>query len=484
MATDDRIAKPGALNYHTACAASVGQARVYVMSRPSTIKVAAAQLKAFTLEQAEQTLAAIGWAVKQAAEAQVDLLVLPECAYPAYLLGSVEAYRTAEILPPSEYILMLCRLARKNKMHIVSGYVEDVRTHLHNSAVLIDDRGQEVGTYRKSFLWNADNRYFKPGERVPVFETTLGKIGMVICADTRVPEILAKLVRDGAQLIAMPTCWVNVAEEPGCYENPQPEYLISARAREFDLPFVCANKYGMETDEVGYCGRSLIADRTGKLLAEAPGDAEMLIADHIELPERDPEHPPIELWESVISWTEPIRPTPRSVHSASVEVRPGGLLAESDVERAVSRGVQLLLADAQPSEALAVDDRIDVLTPAHVGAIQDCGIGKVGCVRGAEIRCFDRARLLALGGAEIVCVFDAPDDVRLLRTRAIENRTFVLAVSQEFGAVVSPSGELLAYSSRPDDGELVVNIDVADAADKTVAPGTDIWEQRRVSAYK
>ena len=268
------------------------------MSEPRTIKVAAAQLKAFSLEQADQALASIGWAVKQAAEAKVDLLVLPECAYPAYLIGSVENYRAAEILPPSEYIIVLARLARKNNMHIVSGYIEDVGTHLYNSAVLIDNQGQEVGTYRKSFLWGADNHYFKPGERLTVFETVLGKIGMVICADTRAPEIIAKQVMDGAQLIAMPTCWVNVAKEPDCYENPQPEFLISARAKEFDIPFVCANKYGMESAEVGYCGRSIIAGRTGKISAEAPGDAECLLVEEIELPQRDSEHITADLWES------------------------------------------------------------------------------------------------------------------------------------------------------------------------------------------
>ncbi|MCH8054451.1 MAG: hypothetical protein IH895_10340 [Planctomycetes bacterium] len=453
------------------------------MSEASTIKVAAAQIQAFGLEQAEQSLAAVGRAVQQAAEAEVDLLVLPECAYPAYLIRSVDAYRAADVLPPSEYIITLARLARKNKLHIVSGYIEDVGTHLYNSAVLIDSAGQEVGTYRKSFLWAADNSYFKPGERISVFETALGRIGMVICADTRAPEIIAKQIMDGARVIAMPTCWVNVATEPGCYENPQPEFLISARAREFDVPFVCANKYGMETAKVGYCGRSIIADRTGALLAEAPGDAETLLVGEIELPERDPGHAP-ELWESVVCWKDPIRPTPKGLDPVSVAVRPGDSIAADDVERIRSQGVRLLVVNTTLDESVPDAERFDIVTPDHAGTVRDFGIGKVGCVVGEEFRCFDRVRLLALGGAEIVCVFDAPDDVRLMRTRAIENRTFILAVGREIGAIVSPGGELLAYSSRAGDDGLIVEINVAEAALKTVAPHTDIWEQRRVDAYR
>ena len=453
------------------------------MSKASTIRVAAAQIQAFGLEQAEQSLAAVGRAVQQAAESEVDLLVLPECAYPAYLIRSVDAYRAADVLPPSEYIITLARLARKNKLHIVSGSIEDVGTHLYNSAVLIDSAGQEVGTYRKSFLWAADNLYFKPGERISVFETALGRIGMVICADTRAPEIIAKQIMDGARVIAMPTCWVNVATEPGCYENPQPEFLISARAREFDVPFVCANKYGMETAKVGYCGRSIIADRTGALLAEAPGDAETLLVGEIELPERDPGHAP-ELWESVVCWKDPIRPTPKVLDPVSVAVWPGGPITAHDVERIRSQGVRLLVVNTTLDESVPDAERFDIVTPDHAGTVRDFGIGKVGCVVGEEFRCFDRVRLLALGGAEIVCVFDAPDDVRLMRTRAIENRTFILAVGREIGAIVSPGGELLAYSSRAGDDGLMVEISVAEAALKTGAPHTDIWEQRRVDAYK
>ena len=462
----------------------MGGARIYDVSKASTIKVAAAQIQAFGLQQAQQSLEAVGRAVRQAAEADVDLLVLPECAYPAYLIRSVDAYRAADVLSPSEYIITLARLARKNKLHIVSGYIEDVGTHLYNSAVLIDSAGQEVGTYRKSFLWGADHRYFKPGERLAVFETGLGKIGMVICADTRAPEIIAKQVMDGAQLIAMPTCWVNVAKEPNCYENPQPEFLISARAKEFDIPFVCANKYGMESPEVGYCGRSIIVDRTGKISAEAPGGEECLLVEEIELPERDAEQTPADLWESVVSWTDPLGPAPKVSGSVTVAVHPGGPLSEEDVLHAAGCGVRLLLGSAAPPEFTPADHLPELVTPEHCGAIREFGVGKLGCLKGAEVKSFDRTRLLALGGAEIVCVFDAPDDVRLLRTRAMENRIFVMAIAEEFGAIVSPAGELLAYSSRPDDAGLIVDITPAEAAIKTVAHGTDIWEQRRVEVYR
>lgn len=447
------------------------------------IKVASAQIPAFSLAQADQSLAVISEMIQSAGEQQVELLVLPECAYPAYLIESEDNYRQAGMLETDEFFIFLGRQARKARLHIVCGFVEDVHTHLNNSAVLIDAGGQTVGIYRKSFLWAADNDYFKPGDRVPVFETSIGRIGVVICADTRAPEIIAKEITDGAELIAMPTCWVNIAREPGAYENPQPEYLISARAREFNVPFVCANKFGMEGPKIGYCGRSLITDRDGNILAEASGDGQTLLVTDIEPRDTDRMHRHDELWQSLIHWTEPIRPSPRASGTINIGVWCGEVTHSAVFDWA--RDSQLALAVCHGLEAVDVPENLRgiLVVPEHAGALIETLVGKVGCVNGTEITRFGRARLLALGGMELLCVFDGPDDLNLLRTRAIENRTFVLASNPMSGAMISPGGEILACASDCAGVGLCAEIDVTAAADKHVAPRTDIWEQRRVQAY-
>lgn len=454
------------------------------MVNKKDVRVGAAQIPAYGLERAGSALVSIERAIEQTAEQRVDLLVLPECAYPAYLIGSVEAYRKADVLPADEYIIKLARLARKKKVHIVSGFVEDVGTHLHNSAVLIDDQGQEVGRYRKSFLWANDNEWFKPGDRVPVFQTRLGRIGMVICADTRAPEIIAKLVRDGAELVAMPTCWINAAADRGRFENPQPEFLISARAKEFGVPFVCANKFGMETAKIGYCGRSLIAAADGRILKEAPGDSETLIVGEIELRGEQEGDVHGELWESLVSWDEPVRPEPKMTSRVRVAIWPERFLSLGEFDRLRADGVRLLVISGVADERIMPTGGVELVTSEHAGALRSSVVGTIGCLSCEQFRNFGRTRLLALGGAEMVCVFGAPGDMRLLRTRAAENRVFVLAVGEWGGAIISPAGEVLACSSDKDQRSIVADIRIADAANKTVAPGTDIWEQRRVNAYK
>ncbi|MGB4257013.1 MAG: carbon-nitrogen hydrolase family protein, partial [Phycisphaerae bacterium] len=221
-----------------------------------TIIAAAGQIEARLMNEAPATLAAIDAAITRAAHLRVQLLVLPECAYPAYLLGSVTSYRAGDHLSGEQFVEWLSERAARFRLHIISGFVEDTGQCLHNAAVLIDDHGREIGRSRKRFLWNADHDWFAPGNDIRAFDTALGRIGVAICAEARVPEVFATLVADGAELIALPTCWINAAREPGQFYNPQVDFLIEARAREFGVPLVCADKSGLELGAVGYVGQS------------------------------------------------------------------------------------------------------------------------------------------------------------------------------------------------------------------------------------
>ncbi len=454
------------------------------MDQTRTIRVGCGQFRAYPMNRAAKSLSAIERMIEQAAEAQLELLVLPECAYPAYLIRSEEKYRTSGVWTSRQYVEWLSDQARRHRIHIVSGYVEDAGTHLHNSAILIDDGGQTVGNYRKSFLWDRDNEWFKPGDEVRAFDTRLGRIGMVICADARVPEIIAKLVIDKAQIIAMPTCWINTARDEGGFSNPQVEFLISARAREFGIPFVCANKFGGETPKVGYCGRSMIVEADGRVSAEAPGNQEMLLAGQVTPANPDRVHFHNELWESLLAWDQPIRPNPVREEPVMAGLCPGEDLTAQDADWFEQQNVSLLLANGIAEETTTFGRSMTIALPSSVGAIRNTLIGRIGCLRGAEFVRLGKSRLLALGGAEAICVFDAPDDVKLMRARAVENRVFVLAVSRQIAAAIAPNGDVLAYSDSGDKGGLIVSIRMTDAADKTVAPHTDIWEQRRVEVYR
>ena len=71
---------------------------------------------------------------------------------------------------------------------------------VYNSAALVGPNGL-IGKYQKNFLFDFDPFYFTFGTTgYPVFDTPLGRIGMFICADARIPEGARMLALAGAEI--------------------------------------------------------------------------------------------------------------------------------------------------------------------------------------------------------------------------------------------------------------------------------------------
>lgn len=471
------------------------------VGNPQTITVAAGQIQARLMNEAPATLEAIGLAIRRAADKRVDLLVLPECAYPAYLLGSITSYRAGEHLRSEEFVAWLAAQARQHRLHLVCGFVEETAQAVFNSAVLLDDRGREVGRARKRFLWNADHDWFTPGDEIRAFDTALGRIGVVICAEARDPELVATLAADGAQLIALPTCWINAARDPGRYYNPQVDFLIEARAREFGIPFVCADKWGLELGATGYVGQSRIVRADGSLAAEAPATGDAVIAARVTIDR------PHRIWVSQkrraalsgglreAAGAEPSgqsarRITVAAVPTAVATARFTGGMGESLFQPLQEHGVTLALLnlpqEAQAEQVEMVAPAFDVTAVAYPSRadVYDRGSVLVGCIAGQWARSFATARALTLEGAQVLLFFDAPDDLPLLRTRALENRVFVVAAGERSAVIIDPDGQILARSTPDSSAEAVARIDPAAARDKTLAPRTDIFAERRTDLYR
>ena len=102
-----------------------------------------------------------------------------------------------------------------------------------------------------------------------VYDTPLGKIGMLICYDLRFPEAARTLALRGADIIALPTNWPTGADTA-------PEFMVRARAFENRVFVVACNRVGQERG-AGYIGRSCIAAPNGKHLADASAVNEQVI---------------------------------------------------------------------------------------------------------------------------------------------------------------------------------------------------------------
>lgn len=244
----------------------------------TTLTVAALQLRAHDRAAFEGGEFSVAAAVRDAAR-ETDVLVLPEGTLPAYVLGDDRVDDEAIARGVEE----LQAVARDIHCVIVAGVALRHESRLFNSAIVIDRDGSIAGSSAKIFLWHFDRKWFAPGTVLAPIDTSAGRLGVMICADGRMPAIARTLVDGGAELLVMPTAWVTSGRDPQRLENVQADLLARVRAFENRVPLVAANKCGTERECVAYCGKSQIIDGAGNVLALAPERAEATIRARIEV---------------------------------------------------------------------------------------------------------------------------------------------------------------------------------------------------------
>jgi len=248
-----------------------------------TARVALLQLPAFSMEDAEASLAHTLRRIDEVVGAdkqKPDLVALPEVTYPAYFMGTKDLAECG-VLSPAEAVKRFAAKAREHGIYIAVGLALEARDGGYaNSAALFGRDGSLVGRYDKSFLWHFDNRWFAQGSAYPVFETDIGRIGMLVCADGRLPEIARILTLNGAQIILDLTAWVSGGRQPAELTTTQYEYLMRTRAAENGVWIACADKCAVEAESIVYAGRSCFIDPGGNVVAAlGPGEEGALVHD-------------------------------------------------------------------------------------------------------------------------------------------------------------------------------------------------------------
>ena len=120
------------------------------------------------------------------------------------------------------------KLAKEHHIHIVAGLVERDGKTIYNTSALIGPDGGLIGKYRKVTLPRGEiEAGITPGHEYPVFETSFGKVGMMICYDGFFPEVARALTIRGAEVIAWPVWGCNplLARARACENHV---YLVSS----------------------------------------------------------------------------------------------------------------------------------------------------------------------------------------------------------------------------------------------------------------
>lgn len=135
-----------------------------------------------------------------------NLIVLPELSSTGYYFSSrQDAFEHAQLVPGGPSAQLWIDFASRHNVYLVAGLAERDGMQLFNTAMLVGPDGF-VGKYRKAHLWNLEKLWFTPGDLgFPVFDTPIGRIGMLICWDIWFPEAPRILSQQGADII----CSVN-----------------------------------------------------------------------------------------------------------------------------------------------------------------------------------------------------------------------------------------------------------------------------------
>ncbi len=138
--------------------------------------------------------------VEEAGKQGCDILLLGETiTLPGR--GGLPALQKSETVP-GPITRYLGELARKHKMYIIVGLLENERGALYNTAVLIDREGKVAGRYRKVHLPLEDlDIGVTPGDSYPVFETDFGRIGILVCYDIQFADPARALAVQGAEVL-------------------------------------------------------------------------------------------------------------------------------------------------------------------------------------------------------------------------------------------------------------------------------------------
>jgi len=188
--------------------------------------------------------------IADAATQHADLVVLGETVPTANVKAKIDD--AAEPIPgPST--TFFADLAKQHHLHIVLSLYERAGHLIYNTAVLLGPDGQIIGKYRKVSLPPSEAaKGIAPGHEFPVFNTSFGKVGLMVCYDGFFPEVARELTKNGAEVIAWPV-W-------GC--NP---LLARARACENHVYLVSST---FMNEDAGWM-LSAVFDQGGKPVAQS-----------------------------------------------------------------------------------------------------------------------------------------------------------------------------------------------------------------------
>ena len=180
----------------------------------------------------------------------------------------------------------LSELARERKMYVVGGSIPELDDgRIYNTSYIFNRNGELIGKHRKVHLFDIDvkgGQYFKesdvlsPGERITVFDTEFGKMGVCICFDIRFPDLFLQMREAGVKMVFVPAAF-NMTTGPAHWET-----LFRSRALDQQIFVLGCSPARDETASYVAYGHSILTDPWGSVVCELRAE-EGILAARIDL---------------------------------------------------------------------------------------------------------------------------------------------------------------------------------------------------------
>lgn len=238
----------------------------------------------------EQNIVKLENNIRKVAQEGAELIVLQEIHNTLYFcqVEDVDNFDLAETIP-GKSTDRFGKLAKELSVVIVLSLFEKRAAGLyHNTAVVMEKDGSIAGKYRKMHIPDDpayyEKFYFTPGDLgfTPI-ETSVGKLGVLICWDQWYPEASRLMAMAGAELLIYPTAIGYESSDPEEEKNRQRDaWIISQRGHAVanGLPVVSVNRVGYEADPSGqtngvtFWGNSFVVGPQGEFIFHAGEDEE------------------------------------------------------------------------------------------------------------------------------------------------------------------------------------------------------------------
>lgn len=237
--------------------------------------------------------------IRACAEKDAQLVVLQELHNTPYFcqVEDVKNFDLAESIPgPST--AFYSALAKELNIVLVTSLFERRAAGLyHNTAVVFDVDGSIAGKYRKMHIPDDpayyEKFYFTPGDLgFEPIQTSLGKLGLMVCWDQWYPEGARLMALKGAEMLIYPTAigWESTdTQEEKQRQLDAWQTVMRGHAVANGLPVIAVNRVGHEpdpsrqTDGILFWGNSFVAGPQGELLAVASADKEENLVVRIDI---------------------------------------------------------------------------------------------------------------------------------------------------------------------------------------------------------